>query len=79
MVPGIVLYKTRVDPLKEDSLGRLLHTKQGLKERNWLVLWECKSRGISLSLRLCSGYSKPITHTVEAYAGTYLVVKIYTE
>lgn len=73
--PDIVLYQAGVDPLKEDSLGRLSLTKQGLMERDRLVLCECKNRGIPVSLGLGGGYSKPIMHTVEAYVGTYRVAK----
>lgn len=73
--PDIILYQAGVDPLKEDSLGRLGLTKDGLMERDRYVLSECKSRGIPVSLGLGGGYSKPITHSVDAYCGTYRVVK----
>ena len=73
--PDIILYQAGVDPLKEDSLGRLALTKEGLMERDRFVLSECKSRGIPISLGLGGGYSKPVTHSVEAYCGTYRVVK----
>ncbi|MBL8016017.1 MAG: histone deacetylase [Ignavibacteria bacterium] len=73
--PDIILYQAGVDPLKEDSLGRLGLTKDGLMERDRYVLSECKSRGIPVSLGLGGGYSKPITHSVDAYCRTYRVVK----
>ena len=73
--PDIVLYQAGVDPLKEDSLGRLELTKAGLLERDRIVLRECRKHGIPVSLGLGGGYSLPITHTVEAYAGTYRAVK----
>jgi acetoin utilization deacetylase AcuC-like enzyme len=71
---NIILYQAGVDPLKEDSLGRLSLTLNGLMERDRLVLGECKKHGVPVSLGLGGGYSKPITHTVEAYTGTYRVV-----
>ena len=73
--PDIILYQAGVDPLKEDSLGRLALTKEGLMERDRIVLSECKRRGIPVSLGLGGGYSKPIHHTIDAYAGTYRVAK----
>lgn len=73
--PEIVLYQAGVDPLKEDSLGRLSLTHKGLMERDRIVLNECKLRAIPVSLGLGGGYSKPITHTVEAYANTYRIAK----
>jgi acetoin utilization deacetylase AcuC-like enzyme len=73
--PDIVLYQAGVDPLKEDSLGRLSLTKAGLMERDRIVIGECMKRNIPVSLGLGGGYSKPIEHTIEAYAGTYRVAK----
>ncbi len=73
--PDIVLYQHGVDPLEHDSLGRLKLTFKGLMERDRLVLDACRRHGVPVSLGLGGGYSKPITHTVNAYANTYRVVK----
>ncbi len=73
--PDIVLYLAGVDPLKEDALGRLALTKEGLRERDYMVLNECKKRNIPVSIALGGGYAKPIELTVECYAQTYEVVK----
>lgn len=73
--PDIVLYLAGVDPLKEDALGRLALTKDGLRERDYMVLNECKKRNIPVSIALGGGYAKPIEITVESYAQTYEVVK----
>lgn len=73
--PGIVLYIHGVDPLKEDSLGRLSMTAEGLIERDRIVMHECRKRGIPVSLALGGGYSKPISLTVNAYCNTYSVAK----
>jgi len=73
--PDIVLYLAGVDPLKEDALGRLALTKAGLRERDYMVLNECKKRNIPVSIALGGGYAKPIELTVKCYAQTYEVVK----
>lgn len=73
--PDIVLYQTGVDALKEDSLGRLAMTHEGLMQRDYLVLQTCKKLGIPVSLALGGGYAKPIELTVQAYANTYCVVR----
>ncbi|MEP7146835.1 MAG: histone deacetylase [bacterium] len=73
--PDIVLYQAGVDTLKEDSLGRISLTKEGLMERDRIVITECRNRNISISLGLGGGYSKPISHTIDAYCGTYKVAK----
>lgn len=73
--PDIVLYLAGVDPLKEDALGRLSLTKEGLRQRDFIVLDECRKRNIPVSIGLGGGYAKPIGLTVECYAQTYEVVK----
>lgn len=72
--PDIVLYLAGVDPLKEDALGRLALTKDGLRERDYMVLNESKKRNIPVSIALGGGYAKPIELTVKCYAQTYEVV-----
>lgn len=70
--PDIVLYIHGVDTLKEDSLGRLSMSVEGILERDRMVIGECSSRGIPVSLCLGGGYSKPIEHTVNAYCCAYI-------
>ncbi|MCS6988671.1 MAG: histone deacetylase [Chloroherpetonaceae bacterium] len=73
--PDIVLYQAGVDPLKEDALGRLALTLEGLQERDRLVLKACRKHGIPVSLALGGGYAQPIDLTVEAHVGTYKAVR----
>ncbi len=73
--PDIVLYQTGVDPLKEDRLGRMNLTYEGLATRDRLVLSGCKERGIAVSMGIGGGYSDPIEASVEAYVNTYRVAK----
>jgi len=73
--PDLVLYQAGVDPLAEDRLGRLALTLDGLAKRDRLVLTECRSRGIPVSLGLGGGYADPIDLSVQAYANTYAVAR----
>ena len=73
--PDIILYQAGVDVLKEDHLGRLSLSKEGLMERDRIVLSESKNRNIPDSLALGGVYSRPIEHTVEDYCNTYIIVK----
>ncbi len=73
--PEIVFYQAGVDPLKEDSLGKLSLTHEGLMERDRKVLKACRDRGIPVSLSMGGGYAKPIELTVKAHVGTYRMVK----
>jgi acetoin utilization deacetylase AcuC-like enzyme len=73
--PDIVLYQAGVDPLKEDRLGRMNLSYEGLMQRDRLVLEGCKQRGIPVSMGIGGGYSDPIEASVEAYVNTYRVAK----
>ncbi|MEL6363248.1 MAG: histone deacetylase [Pseudomonadota bacterium] len=73
--PDLVLYQAGVDPLKEDKLGRLELTYNGLMARDRLVLSACRRRGIPVSMAIGGGYADPIEASVEAYANTYRVAK----
>jgi acetoin utilization deacetylase AcuC-like enzyme len=73
--PDLVLYQAGVDPLKEDRLGRMDISFEGLKARDFIVLDGCRKRGIPCSMAIGGGYSVPIEHTVKAYAGTYEVAR----
>ncbi len=73
--PDIIFFQAGVDPLKEDVLGRLALSHEGLARRDYLVLSECKKLGIPVSLALGGGYAKPIQLTVEAHTQTYKMVK----
>lgn len=67
----LVLYQGGVDPLAQDSLGRLLLTHEGLRARDRMVLEAARDRGIPVVLTLGGGYAKPVEASVEAHCGTY--------
>ncbi|MCY1075064.1 histone deacetylase family protein [Archangium lansingense] len=67
----LLFYQAGVDPLAEDSLGRLSLSHAGMRERDRLVLEAAWHRGLPLVLTLGGGYAKPITATLEAHVGTY--------
>lgn len=73
--PDILLYLSGVDPLKEDKLGRLSLTHEGLAERDRMVLEFARRRGIPVSIAIGGGYADPISISVEAYANTFRVAR----
>lgn len=71
--PDLVLYQAGVDPLKEDRLGRMALTHQGLMERDRMVLESARAHGVPVSIAIGGGYAQPIEASVEAYANTWRV------
>ena len=67
----VLFYQAGVDPLAEDSLGRLSLSLDGLLERDRIVLQLAWSRGLPTVLTLGGGYARPIERSVEAHVGTY--------
>lgn len=72
--PDFVFYQMGVDPLKEDLLGKLNLSFEGLMARDHRVLAPLKKMKIPVSLALGGGYARPIELSVKAYANTYRVV-----
>ena len=64
-----------VDALKQDKLGKLNLSFDGLMKRDRMVLSLAKEKQIPITLNLGGGYADPIELTVEAYANTYRVAK----
>lgn len=73
--PDLLLYLSGVDPLREDRLGRLDLTHDGLAERDRLVLEMCRRRGIPVSIAIGGGYADPIAASVRAYANTFQIAR----
>ncbi|MEM1386946.1 MAG: histone deacetylase, partial [Pseudomonadota bacterium] len=53
--PDLVLYQAGVDPLREDKLGRMTLTFDGLMARDRMVLGACRERGIPVSMAIGGG------------------------
>lgn len=69
--PDLVLYIAGVDPLREDRLGRLALSRQGLIARDAHVFETFKRQGVPVAVVAGGGYADPIQRTVDAYANTY--------
>ena len=56
--PQLVLYNAGVDPHRDDRLGRLCLSSQGLLNRDRLVLDACLRRGIPIATVIGGGYDE---------------------
>lgn len=69
--PQLVLYQCGVDVLADDKLGRLNVSLQGCKERDRIVLEQCKRDQVPVAAAMGGGYAPDIRHIVEAHANTF--------
>jgi len=77
--PDLVFYLGGIDPLETDHLGRLALTKEGLFERDQLVIRTVRDLDKPLVLLLSGGYAPTLQQTVEAHALMYKAAKKYID
>lgn len=68
--PQLAIYIAGADPYMDDRLGRLALTKQGLIERDVMVLDACRASGIPVAISMAGGYAKNIEDTVDIHFNT---------
>ncbi|MCC6348432.1 MAG: histone deacetylase [Candidatus Eisenbacteria bacterium] len=68
--PQLVLYQAGADPYRDDQLGGLALTFEGLEARDERVLAGCASRGIPVVTTLGGGYARQRDDTVRIHAAT---------
>ncbi len=71
----LILYQAGVDILKDDRLGSLNISLEGVALRDQLVFNYAQTQSIPIAMAVGGGYSHPINKTVEAYVQTYQVAK----
>jgi acetoin utilization deacetylase AcuC-like enzyme len=69
--PDFIFYLSGVDVLKTDKLGKLALSLEACRERDRLVLEQCKKQQIPAQVSMGGGYSTEIKDIVEAHCNTY--------
>jgi acetoin utilization deacetylase AcuC-like enzyme len=72
--PDLILYQAGVDPHRDDRLGRLALTSEGLVARDRLVMGEAIRRGIPLASTLGGGYGADMHQIAARHAATILAL-----
>lgn len=68
--PDLVFYLAGADPYKEDLLGGLAMSRDGLRERDRRVIGWCRERAIPVAALLAGGYARRVSDTVAIHAAT---------
>ncbi len=69
--PQLILYQAGVDGLATDALGKLNITREGMSKRNKLVFEMAVKNSIPTVVFMGGGYSKPISHTIDAFCDLF--------
>jgi len=73
--PDLICYIAGADPYKEDQLGGLALTIDGLKKRDELVFNVAKARGIPVMVSYAGGYARKVEDTVTIHCNTVSAAK----
>ena len=68
--PDLIIYLAGADPFKDDRLGRLNLTKEGLRRRDEMVFDDCRRRFIPLAIVMAGGYAENVSDIVDIHAST---------
>jgi acetoin utilization deacetylase AcuC-like enzyme len=73
--PDLLCYIAGADPYREDQLGGLALTIDGLKRRDALVFQVAKARNIPVMVTYAGGYARNVEDTVTIHVNTILAAK----
>ncbi len=68
--PDLAVYVAGADVYRNDLLGGLGLTMEGIKKRDAFVFGECRARGVPAAVVLSGGYAKKFSDTVRIHANT---------
>ncbi len=73
--PDLLCYIAGADPYREDQLGGLSLTLEGLKKRDELVFRVARAREIPVMVTFAGGYARNIEDTVAIHCNTVIAAK----
>jgi acetoin utilization deacetylase AcuC-like enzyme len=73
--PELLCYIAGADPYREDQLGGLSLTMEGLKKRDELVFRVARTRGIPVMVTYAGGYARNVDDTVTIHCNTVAAAK----
>jgi acetoin utilization deacetylase AcuC-like enzyme len=73
--PDLICYVAGADPYREDQLGGLALTLEGLKKRDELVFRVAQARNIPVMVTYAGGYARRVEDTVTIHCNTVIAAK----
>jgi acetoin utilization deacetylase AcuC-like enzyme len=74
-MPDLICYIAGADPYREDQLGGLALTIEGLKRRDELVFQVAKAQGIPVMVTYAGGYAQRVEDTVTIHCNTVIAAR----
>ncbi len=77
--PDLLFYLAGADPYREDQLGGLKLSLDGLERRDRMVFEKARARKIPVGVMLAGGYARRVEDTVQIHANTIRTAKEYAK
>src|ERR1700682_6022033 len=75
MTPDLIFYVGGADPYREDQLGGLALTMEGLQKRDRLVFEHARRRGNAVASTMAGGYARRVADTVRIHVNTIVAAR----
>jgi acetoin utilization deacetylase AcuC-like enzyme len=75
MTPDLIFYVGGADPYREDQLGGLALTMDGLQKRDRLVFEHARRLGIPVASTMAGGYARRVADTVRIHVNTIIAAR----
>jgi acetoin utilization deacetylase AcuC-like enzyme len=77
--PDLIFYIAGADPYRDDQLGGLKLSFEGLEKRDRLVFEKARAKQIPVAVTLAGGYARRLEDTVAIHATTIRVAKEFAK
>lgn len=73
--PNLIFYIAGADPYREDQLGGLALTMEGLRQRDAMVFEHAQRHRVPVAVTLAGGYARRVADTVRIHVNTVLAAR----
>jgi acetoin utilization deacetylase AcuC-like enzyme len=77
--PDLIFYVAGADPYREDQLGGLRLSLEGLEKRDRLVFEKARAKSLPVAVTLAGGYARRLDDTIQIHCNTIRVAKEFAK
>jgi acetoin utilization deacetylase AcuC-like enzyme len=77
--PDLIVYVAGADPYRDDQLGGLRLSLEGLERRDRLVFEKARAKKIPVAVTLAGGYARRVEDTIQIHTNTVRVAKEFAK
>jgi acetoin utilization deacetylase AcuC-like enzyme len=77
--PDLIYYVAGADPYRDDQLGGLKLSIEGLERRDRLVFEKARAKNVPVAVTLAGGYARRVEDTIQIHTNTIRVAKEFSK